>query len=168
LNEKIPDSLRSIKHSEEIMEYSYLWSLMMEPQTTALWNSLGLVYLTLGRYNEAEDAIRESLDIDTSNSWTWQLWGDMLVEVGKLDAAENAYRMSIDLQPRNARVLYEIVLLQIARNAAHQALDTLAQLIELTPNRQRLWDAYTKCIRNLKPSCVLDTCLNKRATESEA
>ena len=167
LNKRIPDKLRNISQSAEILELSSLWSFMMEPNTTVMWNALAIVYFTLERYHEAEHAIKESLDIDTSNSWTWQLWGDILIQQARMDEAEQVYRMSIDLEPKNISVLYELLLLQMARNAPYQAMDTLTCLIEILPNDQELWDTYTKCMKKSDVSCLLESCVLRNTSETQ-
>ncbi len=154
----IPVSFKNVHEPVEITEYAYLRSLMLEPRNPLMWNALALVYLTLSRLDEAEDAIRESLDLDTSNPWTWRLWGDVLLCDNNLREAEIAFRMSLELEPRDTDVLYELLLLQIARGARQQALDTLGRLMELSPNNQNLWDSYTKCFSNGVEECLLDSC----------
>ena len=164
LSKRIPDEPLNISQSAE---HSSLWSFMMEPNTTVMWNALAIVYFTLERYNEAENAIKESLDIDTSNSWTWQLWGDLLIHQGRMDEAEQVYRMSIGLEPKNIGVLYELLLLQMARNAPYQAMETLTYLIEILPNNQELWDTYTKCVKKSDTCCLLESCVLRNAFETQ-
>ncbi len=166
-NQKMSDKLEEVRKLEDVSELSSLRSLMLDPKNPIMWNALALVFLTLERLEEAEDAIKESLDIDTSNPWTWRLWGDILIRIGRLREAELALRMSHELHPDNSDTLYELLLLQLARGAINQAMDTLTLLMVNSPNNQTLWDCYTKCFSESKQERLLDSCLAKKGTETQ-
>ena len=40
-------------------EYACLRAMMLEPKNPTMWNSMALVYLMTGRYEDAQDAIGE-------------------------------------------------------------------------------------------------------------
>ncbi|MFW9805458.1 MAG: tetratricopeptide repeat protein [Candidatus Thorarchaeota archaeon] len=147
------EAIQRVEVSEELrstigIEYACLRSMMLEPQNTAMWNALALVYMMAGRVKDAEEAIERSLEIDTSNAWTWTIWGDLFRYNGENRDAERAYRMATELDPREVHALRHLAMLYLERGALPEALDLLQMLIPFTPSDQELWDAYSKCLRN--------------------
>ncbi|MGY5876434.1 MAG: hypothetical protein RTU30_11870 [Candidatus Thorarchaeota archaeon] len=148
VSSEFPSNFTQLQNASGIPEYACLRSLMLEPENPTMWNALALIYLTVGRLEDAEDAIVKSLDINTSNAWTWRIWGDILVMEKRADEAELSFRMALELEPGNPHALYEVFHLLLNRNALIEASDTLYQLLELSPNNQKLWDCYTSCVTN--------------------
>jgi len=111
-----------------------------------MWNALALVYLMTGQYENAQDAIERSLDLDSSIAWTWSIWGDLLTTVGNNLESERAYRMAVEMGSSDPYVLHNLVSLFYERNNHPEALRLLVQLIPQCPEDQSLWDLYTECI----------------------
>jgi len=84
-------------------EYACLRTMMLEPQNPTMWNSMALVYLMTGRYEDAQDAIERSLDLDSSIAWTWSIWSDLLSLVGNEKESKRAYRMAIEMGSSNEK-----------------------------------------------------------------
>jgi tetratricopeptide (TPR) repeat protein len=151
----LQEAIQRVEGSEALtsvigVEYACLRSMMLEPQTTTMWNALALVYMMSNRVEEAEEAIERSLDIDTSNAWTWTIWGDLLRQEGRLVEAERVYRMVTELDPKEAYALRHLAILYLARGALPEALDLLQKIIPIIPNDHELWDTYSTCLQRLK------------------
>lgn len=84
-------------------EYACLRTMMLEPQNPTMWNSMALVYLMTGRYEDAQDAIERSLDLDSSIAWTWSIWSELLSLVGNEKESKRAYRMAIEMGSSNEK-----------------------------------------------------------------
>lgn len=130
-------------------EYACLRSMMLEPQNPTMWNALALVYMMTNRYDDAEDAIERSLELDTSIAWTWSIWGDLLGLVGDEEESGRAYRMAVELGSDEPHVLHHLIRYYAMRGYHPEALSLLEQLIPQYPERQSLWDVYTECFKHL-------------------
>ena len=126
-------------------EYACLRAMMLEPQSPTMWNSLALVYLMTGQYEDAQDAIERSLDFDSSISWTWSIWGDLLAQIGNEVESERAYRMAMELGSIESHVLNQLVRYFFKRKNYSETLGLLEILIPQCLEDQSLWDLYTEC-----------------------
>ena len=129
-------------------EYACLRSMMLEPQNPTMWNALALVYMMTNRYDDATDAIERSLELDTSIAWTWSIWGDLLGLVGDEDESERAYCMAVELGSDEPHVLWYLIHCRVRRRYYPEALVLLEQLIPQYPEKQSLWDMYTRCFQH--------------------
>ncbi|TFG31089.1 hypothetical protein EU527_13315 [Candidatus Thorarchaeota archaeon] len=124
-------------------ELSCLRLMMLEPQNPTMWNSMALVYVMIGRFDDALEAIERSLDLDTSNSWTWSIWGDILDKLDNHIESERAYRMALELGSDDPHILRQLIRKYIRRGNLMDAIRVIEQLIPLFPSDQYLWDQYT-------------------------
>jgi Flp pilus assembly protein TadD len=123
--------------------------MMLESRNPTFWNAFALVYMMNGDFNAAEDAIDQSLEIDTGVAWTWRIWGDLFIRMRRSGEAERAYRMSLELEPWNKHAMRQLSFLYIRRGAFPEAVEILSRLLLLTPNNQELWDSLTHCVNNV-------------------
>ncbi|MFW9768927.1 MAG: hypothetical protein ACFFF9_03920 [Candidatus Thorarchaeota archaeon] len=131
-------------------EYACLMSMMLEPKNPTMWNALALVQMISSKPDDAEDSIRRSLEIDTSNSWTWTIWGDLLKNENRIIESERAYRMAVELDPVNEHALRQLVFITDSREAHPETLTLLETLLPQLPEDQELWDIYSRCLRRMK------------------
>ena len=124
-------------------------SLMLDPESPTRWNVLALVYTMTGKTKRAKEAITNSLELNTSNAMTWRIWGDLLKGLGQNIESERTYRMSLELDPTHIVTMHRLVQLLIERNAYPEAMDVLVRLVELSPNDQKVWDAYSISLGNM-------------------
>jgi tetratricopeptide (TPR) repeat protein len=128
-------------------EYACLMSMMLEPKSPTMWNALALVHMMSSKARDAEEAIKHSLDIDTSNSWTWTIWGDLLRWEDRTIESERAYRMAVELDPDNDHALRQLVFIYDSRGAHLKTLHILESLLPLSPEDQEIWNIYSRCFR---------------------
>lgn len=126
-------------------EYACLRTMMLDPQNPTMWNSMALVYMMTSRYDDAQDAIERSLDLDSSIAWTWSIWGDLLALVGNEVESERAYRMAVEMGSTEPHILNRLVGYFYKRRNHVDALGLLVMLIPQCPDDQSLWDLYTDC-----------------------
>jgi Tfp pilus assembly protein PilF len=107
---------------------------------------MALVYLMTGRYDDAQDAIERSLDLDSSISWTWSIWGDLLAQLGNDVESERAYRMAMEMGSTEPHVVSQLVRYFSKRRNFAETLGLLEILIPQCPDDQSLWDLYTECL----------------------
>ncbi|NHJ12792.1 MAG: hypothetical protein EAX95_03910 [Candidatus Thorarchaeota archaeon] len=131
-------------------EYECLISMMLEPRSPTMWNSLALTYMINGEYDYAAEAIEKSLDLETGNGWTWRIWGALFQLMGESEEAERAFRMALELDPENLRAMHQLSLLYKKRNAWEEELLLLNKLVSMRSNEQRLWDQLSECLSNLR------------------
>ena len=74
------------------------------PQSAALYNNLGVVFAELGRWPEAEQAYRQSLELK-HNSKVHDNLGESLVRQGRMAEAKEHFRAAAEGAPGNARFL---------------------------------------------------------------
>ena len=130
-------------------EYACLMSMMLEPKNPTMWNALAVVQMVTSKPEDAEDSIIQSLEIDTSNSWTWTIWGDLLKNEDRIIESERAYRMAVELNPVNEHALRQLVFITESREAHPETLKLLETLLPQQPEDQLLWDIYSKCLRRM-------------------
>jgi len=131
-------------------EYACLRTMMLEPQNPTMWNSMALVYMMTTRFEDAQDAIERSLDLDSSLAWTWLIWGDLLSIVGNELESERAYRMAVEMGSSDPHVLHHLVGHFTGRGNHPETIRILEHLIPQCPEDQSLWDLYTECIAQNK------------------
>lgn len=84
-------------------------------------NSYGIYLSALGRYDDANKALREALGIRPNDALTWINLGNLYDEEGKKQEAQEAYEKAISLDPDNARAHYNFGLLLIEDNKTEEA-----------------------------------------------
>ncbi|MDH4213040.1 MAG: hypothetical protein OEV85_03885 [Candidatus Thorarchaeota archaeon] len=130
-------------------EYACLRSMMLEPQNPTMWNAFAIVYMMINMYDDAQDAIERSLNLDTSIPWTWSIWGDLLSLLGDDTESLRAYRMAAELGSEEPHILQRLLHHYKERGCHPEALSLLEQLIPQCPDDQSLWDIYTDCFQRI-------------------
>ena len=77
---------------------------MPQARTAKEWFGVGWwLHTQLGRYEEAEQAYRQAINIDPKFAWPWYNLGNLLKShLGCYEEAEQAYRQAIKLDPKYA------------------------------------------------------------------
>ena len=71
----------------------------MRPEYAAAWNNLGLVYYDLRRFDEAETAFRQAIELRPDYSAPWSNLGRMFSAEDDYVAAATAYERALELSP---------------------------------------------------------------------
>lgn len=74
-----------------------------EPRNALLWSSLGAIYSSLQRRDDALRVTRKALRLKPDDVNTWLNLGDLYRAEQRLPAARKAYQSALDLDPNNAK-----------------------------------------------------------------
>lgn len=96
------------KRAETNREYAasaqlYEQAVAKDPTYADAWNSLGLTYNNLKRYDKAEDAFRKALALDPGIRFAHHNLGLALQNQRKFEESIEEYKKEIELNPENAR-----------------------------------------------------------------
>ncbi len=132
---------RNQMYEEALVPFGRIVELI--PDDFLGYASLGVTYYEMGNYEQAEQLIRQSLEIDKSSKGYFNL-GLIHVAQDQPAQAADAFRESVSLNPKNYRaLLFLSQSLELggddegAETAALGAIKVLEDLIEVNPN-----DAY--------------------------
>ena len=103
--------------------------------------NLGMMNYYLGRYDEAEAAIRESIAMEPRQHLVWSNLGDILFVAGKPDEAQDAYLAAEELIEERLAINPNDPLMQMDHAYVHamlgdrdQALLKISQALEAAPD----------------------------------
>ena len=105
---------------------------------------LGQLLKELKRYDEAEQALRKSVEMAPDHAWGWTFLGQLLKELKRYDEAEQAFRKSVEVAPDHAWGWTDLGgLLQMLKRY-QEAADAYFKRIELLPNDSFGWELLGK------------------------
>ena len=81
----------------------YQMILDQHPGHTPSLCRLGVVHLRLEETQEAADAFRRAVELDSGNAYAHQMLSFTLMRLGEMSAAEQAARQAVELDPADAR-----------------------------------------------------------------
>jgi tetratricopeptide (TPR) repeat protein len=107
-----------------------------EKKRAAILTSYGIYLASTGKNREAEQAIRQAIQINPDEVLAHINLGNLLDQMGKKEEAEKAYQIAISLDPKNARAHYNLGLLFFEMGRLNEAEKELVKSLELNPNDQ--------------------------------
>lgn len=116
-------------------------ALELDPKNVAALGGLGLAYMELGRWKEAEIAIRKRLEQKESPQH-YVFLANILAQAGRYDEAIGACRKALDLNPTFAEAYLNIGLSHRHKGNVDEAIDAFKQAVRLDP-------AYSAAYREL-------------------
>ena len=81
---------------------AYKALLDADPENSALYNNMGVIYGELGDTDKALEAFNTAIEIDSNNADAFNNVGVILHKPGRLEDAENAFRKALELNPDNS------------------------------------------------------------------
>ena len=99
--------------------------------------SLGNVYLSQGRFDEAVAAYRQAIKLDPQFASAWVNLADAWRVQGREKEAETSLREGLSKLPKSADLLHALGLAQVRKGDKAAALTSLAQAAKLAPERLR-------------------------------
>jgi tetratricopeptide (TPR) repeat protein len=118
----------------------------------------GTTALREKRFNEAADAFRKALEIDSRDGTLWTNYGVALAGLRDLEGAERSYRKAIEVEPANARAHYNLGTLLAGRGAWREAIDHLESAVRLDPDsRDALFNLGQALAAAGEPARALET-----------
>lgn len=110
--EALPEYVRALKAMRE-QEYQkaiiMLQSLSSRyPRLSGPLVNQGIAHMELEEYEDAEDALKQALDVNSRNPYAHNALGVALREQGKFDRAREHYENAIELDPKYARAHFNM------------------------------------------------------------
>ena len=112
---------------------AYRSALEIEPRNPAVLTNLAALYLGMGRYREAESALRVA-DMSTATSYTILARGDLEAADGRTDEALRFYKKAARLDPASPDPQLAIARLEQGRGRMEEAQRAAARALRLAPD----------------------------------
>lgn len=81
-------------------------AMSLDPSSSVLHNSIGLMRAAQGRYDEAIDFLLRAIELDPDYSLTYTNLGRTQEQAGRLDDAIASYRRAVEIDPFDKRAKY--------------------------------------------------------------
>jgi serine/threonine-protein kinase len=108
-------------------------ALAIRPRTAALYDSLGVALLGIGRFDEAIEHYQEALRLEPEYALSHNNLGFVLQARGRLDEAIAHYRHALRTDPLVAEVQCNLGGALVARGRHDEALEPLGQAVRIAP-----------------------------------
>ncbi len=95
--------------------------LAANPDVWNAWFLLGWAHRRRGRFAEARDAFRKSLELDSEQTDTHNELALCLMETGQLDDADTALRSALQLEPESVKIISNLAILALRRGEKDEA-----------------------------------------------
>lgn len=111
----------------------YKRALELDPESADACNNLGIALRTLGRFAEADVALRQAIRLRPDSASAYINLGIVLRSLGRMDEATKAFRKAIELDPGLAAAHNNLGNLLKAQRQYDDALASLDRAIALDP-----------------------------------
>ncbi len=118
---------------------NYAVATRLSPQNAVLWNEWALLYLTAGQFEEAQQKIAHSLEIDPDFDQTWTIQADLYANQNMITEALEAYGRSLEIEPRQADVWSRVGDIYLQQQDFEEAAEAYERALDLRPNNVRVW-----------------------------
>lgn len=112
---------------------AYRQTIAINPNSSASWNNLGLVYFDLGDYQQAEHAMQEAVRSDPGSALAKANYGYILAFLDRLDEAEKLFRQAERLRADEPYGLLGIGYLDLYRGHPDRAVDNFLKAGTVDP-----------------------------------
>jgi tetratricopeptide (TPR) repeat protein len=118
---------------------NYEIATRLSPSNAILWNEWALLYLTTGRFEEAQEKLIQSLEIDNAFDQTWTIQADLLANQDMITDALGAYKESLFINQRQNDVWLRVGDLQREQENYVDAARAYEQALALNENQVQVW-----------------------------
>ncbi len=137
-----------------LAESDFLYLLQMQArrpgERAATLNSYAVFLAGAHRWDEAEQALRQSIALDSTRAPTWVHLGNLLSDRGRAREAEAAYRHAVARDSTLAEARYDLGLLLLAGGRAAAAESAFAKAAALAPDDPDALRERIEALRALK------------------
>ncbi len=137
----------------------------LDPGLAKAYDSLGLCYEALGRFDEAERSWQEAIRLEsgrpTRSPWPSLNLGIMLTRLDRPDAAEARFRESIACDPKFAPAHYQLGLTLEKKGRAADAVSELEEAARLDPAAAEAQYALARVYRRAGDDAKADSALRR-------
>jgi len=118
---------------------NYAVATRLSPQNAILWNEWGLLYLAVGQFEEAQEKISHSLEIDPDFDQTWTVQADLYANQDMITEALEAYTRALEINPKQTDVWLRVGDIQRQQQNFEEATEAYEQAVELRPGNVQVW-----------------------------
>jgi tetratricopeptide (TPR) repeat protein len=118
---------------------NYAVATRLSPQNAILWNEWGLLYLAAGQFEEAQEKISHSLEIDPDFDQTWTIQADLYANQDMITDALEAYTRALEINPKQTDVWLRVGDIHRQRQNYEEAAEAYEQALELRPRNVQVW-----------------------------
>jgi len=118
---------------------NYEIATTLSPQNAILWNEWGMLYLSVGQFEKAQEKIEYSLGMDPGFEQTWTIQADLYANQDMITDALDAYQTALEVDPKQADVWLRIGDIQRQREELEPAVEAYEEALELRPRHVQAW-----------------------------
>lgn len=122
---------------------------LSKPEDSRAWANLGTSYHSLGRIEEAVEAMEKANALSPGEPVLLNNLGELRRQLGDFHQAERDLREAIRLDPTYPSPLTNLSLLLRNRDRHSEALPYLQKLIKLQPNDEGTWKGLATCYHRM-------------------
>ena len=94
------DPENAVYHLDQaVASYRKALTFPTYPSPELAYHNMGEAYLRQGKLREAEESLRQAIQLETKNQFSHYLLGVVLAETGRKSEAANVFRQARDLDP---------------------------------------------------------------------
>ena len=105
------------------------------PRDAPVAFSIGMMYVSWKRYEDAEKAFGQALEAEPTNFDVLYNLGLAAMHAGHLDRAQGVFAVALKQRPEDVDTLYNLASIRSRQGHAEQAMELLVQAHHLTPQR---------------------------------
>ncbi|MGB5964420.1 MAG: tetratricopeptide repeat protein, partial [Sulfurimonadaceae bacterium] len=152
---------------EAAME-SYNKVLLLKKEGSAeLWNSMGLLFMKLERFDEAESAFKKALVMQSEYAEVYYNLGVLSLMKKSLDKAERYFEKAIELRPAFQAAYTKLATLFTEKGQTKKAVDAYLKVLAINPEQADvkldLGVCYTKLKEYKKAQALYEEILEKES-----
>jgi tetratricopeptide (TPR) repeat protein len=118
---------------------NYEIATRLSPQNAILWNEWGMLYLSVGRFEEAQEKIARSLEVDPGFEQTWTIQADLYANRDMITDALEAYETALEIDPKLTDVWLRVGDIRRQRGELMEATEAYEKALELSPRHVQAW-----------------------------
>lgn len=113
----------------------YHKALEMDPGTTGpnAYNSIGMVHLVYGRFDEARDAFNNAIRLDSLNATAHDGLANILIHQGRTEQAMRELQIALKFDPNQTRALATLASLLSQKGDQDKALEVAQRALDISP-----------------------------------
>jgi len=132
-------ALAEKKDWNRMLDWCLKWTKSL-PKDDNAWFGLGVAYSGLNRYDDAIEAYRQVLRINSNSDATWVILGSTYHALNRYDDAIEAYRQALRINPEDVQSWSGLGLTYCALNRYDGAIEAYRQVLRINPKDVQSWN----------------------------